>query len=414
MKVAASLGLTLALWGCGAQSPAPVPPPAEPVTARSEPAEQASAATPTKLDPDPFTWMDSIYSPRPEAVVDPDVAELLPLCGEGDAAMNTVAKRLARRQAAGLGQLDMAELTFAMRTAGGPHVWPRAWTLEGPELAAADTRARFGRFLASFGDGGKRRCGMASLRPAASDQIIAAVAVDALADLSSVPTRARAGQWIDVQARLLVPASAAKIVVLGPRGAPRSIPTTLDGDRVKGRFAADHIGTWIVQVLATTVATGPRPVVEAMLFVDEEPPTAFRSRPAPGEAAAPGEGDDTDAVKRMVDAARRTERVATLRRDPRLDRLAQAHAEAMHRARVVGHDVGDGDPKHRVESAGIDFKATGENVARAKTLERAHRALWASPSHRGNLLLRRFEAIGVGVVRDDDGSVWVCEIFADY
>ncbi len=54
----------------------------------------------------------------------------------------------------------------------------------------------------------------------------------------------------------------------------------------------------------------------------------------------------------------------------------------------------------------------GENVATASTLENAHRALWASPSHRGNLLHEAFTRVGVAVVRAADGAVWVTEMFA--
>ena len=42
----------------------------------------------------------------------------------------------------------------------------------------------------------------------------------------------------------------------------------------------------------------------------------------------------------------------------------------------------------------------------------AHRALWASPSHRDNMLQPRFDRVGVGVCTDPDGSVWVTEAFA--
>jgi uncharacterized protein YkwD len=42
----------------------------------------------------------------------------------------------------------------------------------------------------------------------------------------------------------------------------------------------------------------------------------------------------------------------------------------------------------------------------------AHRALWASPSHRGNLLLDQFTRVGVAVVRAPDGMVWVTEMFS--
>jgi len=62
--------------------------------------------------------------------------------------------------------------------------------------------------------------------------------------------------------------------------------------------------------------------------------------------------------------------------------------------------------------AGLHVRVCGENVAHAETLALAHRALYASPSHRANLLSSSFDRIGVGVVRDADGSVWVTEELA--
>jgi uncharacterized protein YkwD len=116
----------------------------------------------------------------------------------------------------------------------------------------------------------------------------------------------------------------------------------------------------------------------------------------------------------MVNAARASEGLPALRRDSRLDALAQAHADAMRTARRVGHDVGLGDPKGRVAAAGLEVSAAGENVSHAANAERAHRSLWASPSHRGNLLHPRYDSIGVGAAVDEDGSLWVCEVFADF
>jgi hypothetical protein len=63
-------------------------------------------------------------------------------------------------------------------------------------------------------------------------------------------------------------------------------------------------------------------------------------------------------------------------------------------------------------AAGIKAHVAGENVATAGTLENAHRALWASPSHRGNLLFDRFTKVGVAVIRAADGMVWVTEMFS--
>ena len=105
-----------------------------------------------------------------------------------------------------------------------------------------------------------------------------------------------------------------------------------------------------------------------------------------------------------------------MRRDPRLDRLAREHAEAMLRKRLTAHDAGDGLPSERLRREGIVASLVGENVAHASNLRRAHRALWDSPAHRGTLLDARFEAVGLGIVVEQGAevSVWVCELFANY
>jgi uncharacterized protein YkwD len=41
----------------------------------------------------------------------------------------------------------------------------------------------------------------------------------------------------------------------------------------------------------------------------------------------------------------------------------------------------------------------------------AQRALWASPSHRENLLFPSFDLVGIGVAPDPDGTLWVCQVF---
>src|SRR5262249_52470190 len=117
-------------------------------------------------------------------------------------------------------------------------------------------------------------------------------------------------------------------------------------------------------------------------------------------------------LARMVDTARASEGLEPLTRARALDALAQAHAERMLRAKSLAHDVGDLDPASRVEAAGLDLREVGENVAHAPSVALAHRALWESPSHRGNLLGARFDRLGVGVARADDGTVWVTELFA--
>jgi uncharacterized protein YkwD len=64
--------------------------------------------------------------------------------------------------------------------------------------------------------------------------------------------------------------------------------------------------------------------------------------------------------------------------------------------------------------SGVRAFRVGENVARARSLPSAHRALWDSPAHRGNLLDEGFEAVGLGVAVEPSVGVWVCELFVDY
>jgi uncharacterized protein YkwD len=320
---------------------------------------------------------------------------------------------MAARRARGLPKFELPQIVFALRAEGSPYVWARGWTVEGLSLDPEDTRQRMKRWLDSFEATGSLRCGVGTARAPDGTEIVSAVAVDVLADLKPLSTRARLGQWLKLEAKLRVRPQEAQLVLLGPRGLPDIRSAGIRGKTISQSFSLDHPGTWLIQVVAT-VPGGPRPVVEAMVNVDTEPPNAFHSQPAPGEEAGKRGTSDQAKIERMANAARASEGVGRLRRNRRLDAIAQAHADAMRDARRIGHDVGQGGPRARIEAAGLPIRSAGENVAHADDLGRAHRALWASPSHRGTLLHARFDSVGIGVARDSDGSVWVCEVFAEF
>jgi uncharacterized protein YkwD len=365
-------------------------------------------------DGEVFSFPETMASPLALGSNAAHLGDFLAQCRLGDAALARVAERLARRQSSGSSPLDVSELSFALRAEGSPYVWPRSWTLEGGDLESPATVARMRSWLESFDDGGERRCGVA-LAETAERNVLAAVAVDALADLDPMPVRVRSGAWVTFSATMLVPTTAAKVIVLGPNGGPRAVPTALEGQRVRARFRADRTGTFLVQLLAN-VEGGPRPVLEASIYADVKTPTSFFGDAAPGEPAQPppNGADPSETLLSMVNLARESEGSPALSREAALDAIAQRHAEAMRLAKRIAHDAGDGLPPARIEAAGVSVLAAGENVAHALDLTRAHRALWASPSHRENLLQPRFDRIGIGVAPDPDGSVWVCEVFADF
>ena len=90
--------------------------------------------------------------------------------------------------------------------------------------------------------------------------------------------------------------------------------------------------------------------------------------------------------------------------DPRLERAARGHSEAMDSSNFFSHD-GDGSPIDRVRASGYLAGAStwmvGENIAwgsGGQGSPKATVARWmASPAHRSGMLSRRFRDIGVGV-----------------
>jgi uncharacterized protein YkwD len=359
------------------------------------------------------TWASDSRSPRPGKVSVAD-ADLAALCGGGvDASLVVVARELAEILAT-KGQLPEAqEIDWRQRRAGSPHPWPRTW---GARAGKLDRKSLVADVTKWLGGGRTRaRCGVGSVQ-SAGREAIAVVAVEPIADLSPLPTTAKVGAWIDLEATLLQGVVGGRIVVLPPTGAPLTIlsnaAASTAGTKLRGRFHLGRAGRYVVQVLASDGA-GPRPVLEAEVWAGIDPPKIAPTSAVPGEEAGDGAAEPALALLARMNGARTAEGIPVLGRDPLLDRVATAHARAMRAAKQLGHDVGQGDPAARVAQAGGKFKIVGENVAKARSERAAHRAIHASPSHRGNLLDPRFSKVGIAVELDETtGELWVAQIFA--
>jgi uncharacterized protein YkwD len=373
---------------------------------KSEPDVQAPRTIAAQMRKIPG-WAEATRSPSSDESARAQPPEA---CGAPDEALAKLAAEIADERSRGKGTPEPDAITARMRAAGVPHPRPRVLTASGHAPLVDDAvRAK----LASLrSDARLTRCGVATAQTPHGGEVLVALAVDALADLSPLPLRARTGEWLSFDARLRVPARGATLVVLGPRGAPRTVPTSLDSrGRALARFALDGPGSFLVQLVADTDG-GPRPLLEARVFSDVDPPATPEVEPAPGEEAAAPASDDAGALAGMIGALRHEEGLTALARDERLDGLALAHAEKMRASRTVAHDLGDGDLRARFEAANLDAKTIGENVAHAETVALAHRALHASPSHRMNLLRADYTHVGLAVLRAQDGSVYVCQVFA--
>jgi uncharacterized protein YkwD len=348
---------------------------------------------------------DVTRSPWPTEDESPP-SDLTSACGVPDAALARVAAHLADQRARGLGAPQPDAVVAAMRAFGEPHVRPRVLTASGKRTDGdAAVREKLGAMRKA-----STRCGIAVKETPHGGELLVAVAIEPLADLAPLPTRARTGQWLSLDAKLFVPITGAKLVVTGPRGAPRALPTSLDpvARTAKARFTLDRPGAFTVQLVGDT-EKGPLPLLEARVFADVEPEETEEA--TPGEEAEAG-ADDASTMTSMIAILRASEGAPPLARDKRLDTIARAHAEHMRERADTAHDLGDGDLEARLGEAGLAARAAGENVAHAATITLAHRALHASPSHRANLLDANYTHLGVGTATADDGTIYVCQIFA--
>lgn len=345
--------------------------------------------------------------------------ELARVCGKRDGALEKVASQIAERRARGLGTADADVVTAMMRAAGEPHVRPKVVVATGQApLDETGVRAQLARGASSpNGERGGARCAVAIAQTAHGGEVLVAIMVEALADLSPIPMRGKTGDWLSFDARVHATASSAKLVILPPHGMPRTVPTTVDpSGMARARFSLDQPGPFTVQLVADLM-DGPRPVLEAKIFADVEPGEPDDEPTAPGEdaagAGASGDVENADSLMRMIVALRASEKLTPLVRHPKLDAIARAHALKMRDAKMAVHDAGDGDPSARFEAdPSLHAKAVGENVARAATVAKAHRALHASPSHRINLLRADYTHVGIGIATGEDGTIYVCETFA--
>lgn len=338
------------------------------------------------------------------------VADLRRACGASDSALDRIADGLTRRKLRAEPALDLPGLTLALRAERLPWVWPRSWVAQ---QASGDARA-LARAFTTFRDktsGAHLTCGVAVVKTSTGALVASVVVVDVEGTLAPLRERSRVGEWLTVEGKLVGDVRDARVMVKGPYGAPRTVPGAFSPATrtVRATFAPDARGVFTVQIVGET-SDGPRPLLETLVFADTTPSYA----PSPETSAAPAvtSGTEADALAALVASARRDEGIAAPSRDPRLDAIALAHVRQMIAQKKLGHDVGRGDPRARVEEAGLRASVVGENVATGREIRELHRALTDSPSHHANVRRADFDRLGVAAVRDAEGALWGCELFA--
>ena len=116
----------------------------------------------------------------------------------------------------------------------------------------------------------------------------------------------------------------------------------------------------------------------------------------------------------MINAERQKRGLKPLVADPEMQQVARAHSQDMFAKGYFAHDNLEGkDPFDRIRAANIHFRAAGENLALAQTVEIAHVNLMNSPGHRANILNPSFGRVGIGILDGGFYGLMISQEFRD-
>lgn len=170
------------------------------------------------------------------------------------------------------------------------------------------------------------------------------------------------------------------------------------GRRGRGRVASAAVAAAVVggSILAAGVAPAGATVQSSQVR------TALSVTTAQAPLAATPTSEQT--LVKLINTDRVHRGLKAYAVSSALSQVAEAQARRMATQRRLYHNPNLATEVHA-------WRALGENVAYTSSVTRAHSLLMGSAPHRANLLSRTFTQVGVGVVKDSSGTVWVVEVF---
>ncbi len=118
------------------------------------------------------------------------------------------------------------------------------------------------------------------------------------------------------------------------------------------------------------------------------------------------------AMLTLVNAERAKAGQRPLTADPETLDVSRAHSRDMFERSYFAHITPEGrSPFDRLRAARLTYRAAGENLALARTLDMAHTGLMNSPGHRANILNPAFGRVGIGIVDGGRHGLMVTQTF---
>lgn len=116
----------------------------------------------------------------------------------------------------------------------------------------------------------------------------------------------------------------------------------------------------------------------------------------------------------LVNRERERNGLQTLVMDETIRSVARGYSTVMFQEGYFAHFLPDGStPFDRMRRGGVTFRAAGENLALAPTVDVAHDGLMNSPGHRANIMSPNFRRVGIGVADGGMHGKMFTQNFAD-
>jgi uncharacterized protein YkwD len=97
-----------------------------------------------------------------------------------------------------------------------------------------------------------------------------------------------------------------------------------------------------------------------------------------------------------------------------LAEVAREHSRVMMTSKKVTHEADGSLMEERIQKKVSNACLFGENITRHYNIEYALSDLMSSPGHRGNLLDPRYDAVGIGIEKDDKGLLYITQDFVSW
>ena len=140
-----------------------------------------------------------------------------------------------------------------------------------------------------------------------------------------------------------------------------------------------------------------------------------------------GEAEESQTLRKTVNAADEADAVALLNQDrkkqglrpltadARLTQTARAHAADMVKNEYFDHvNLAGQSPFDRMTANKIIYRQAGENIGSNNDVQGLEREWMNSPEHRANILNAKYTHVGVGLCADGDGQVYGVQLFAAF